>query len=93
VSELAIAGVPSILVPYHVGNGEQHRNARYLVDAGAALVVNQEDVTSAYIDSVVLPLLDDGDRRQEMGRAAKRVAVTDAAERFAAMVWRAGGSV
>jgi UDP-N-acetylglucosamine--N-acetylmuramyl-(pentapeptide) pyrophosphoryl-undecaprenol N-acetylglucosamine transferase len=91
VSELAIAGVPSILVPYHVGNGEQNRNARYLVAAGAALVVDQADVTSAYIDSVVLPLLDDGDRRQQMGQAAKSVALTDAAEKFADMVWAAGG--
>jgi len=92
VSELAIAGLPSILVPYHVGNGEQHRNAHYLVGEGAALVVNQEDVTSAYIGSVVLPLLDDHDRRQQMAQAAKRVGMTDAAERFAEMVWAAGGS-
>lgn len=93
VSELAIAGAPSILVPYHVGNGEQHRNARYLVGENAALVVNQADVTSAYIDSVVLPLLDDGPRRQQMGQAAKAVALTDAAEKLADMVWTAGGSV
>jgi len=89
VSELAIAGVPSILVPYHVGNGEQHRNARYLVGEGAALVVNQADVTTAYIDSVVLPLLDDEPRRLQMGQAAKRVALTDAASTFADMVWSA----
>ena len=89
VSELAIAGVPAIVVPYHVGNGEQHKNARYLVDEGAALVVNQAEVTSAYIDSVVLPLLDDEPRRESMGQAAKRVAHTDAAERFADMVWAA----
>ena len=92
VSELAIAGVPSILVPYHVGNGEQHRNARFLVDEGAALVVNQSEVTNAYIDSVVLPLLDDDHRREQMGQAAKNVALTDAAEKFADMVWAAGGS-
>jgi UDP-N-acetylglucosamine--N-acetylmuramyl-(pentapeptide) pyrophosphoryl-undecaprenol N-acetylglucosamine transferase len=89
VSELAIAGVASILVPYHVGNGEQHRNARYLASEKAALVVNQSEVTSAYIDSVVLPLLDDGDRRQQMSQAAKRVAMVDAAEKFADMVWAA----
>jgi UDP-N-acetylglucosamine--N-acetylmuramyl-(pentapeptide) pyrophosphoryl-undecaprenol N-acetylglucosamine transferase len=93
VSELAIAGVPSILVPYHVGNGEQHLNARYLVSEGAALVVNQAEVTATYIDSVVLPLLDDPARRHHMGQAANRVALTDAAERFAAMVWAARGSV
>ncbi len=89
VSELAIAGLPAILVPYHVGNGEQHRNARFLVKEGAALVVNQADVTPAYIDSVVLPLLDDRVQRDRMGQAAKRVAFTDAAERFADMVWAA----
>jgi UDP-N-acetylglucosamine--N-acetylmuramyl-(pentapeptide) pyrophosphoryl-undecaprenol N-acetylglucosamine transferase len=89
VSELAIAGVPSLLVPYHAGNGEQFRNARFLVGEGAALMVNQAEMTSAYIDSVVLPLLDDDDRRQQMGKAAKRVAITDAAERFADMVWQA----
>jgi UDP-N-acetylglucosamine--N-acetylmuramyl-(pentapeptide) pyrophosphoryl-undecaprenol N-acetylglucosamine transferase len=89
VSELAIAGLPSLLVPYHVGNGEQHRNAQYLVGEGAALVVNQAQVTTAYIDSVVLPLLDDEPRRQQMGQAAKRVALTDAAEKFANMVWSA----
>ena len=93
VSELAIAGLPAILVPYHVGNGEQHRNARYLVTEGAALVVDQAELTNAYIDSVVLPLLDDDNRRQQMGQAAKAVALTDAAERFADMVWSAGGSV
>ncbi len=92
VSELAIAGVPSILVPYHVGNGEQHKNARYLVREGAALVVNQDDVTDAYIDSVVLPLLQDGDRREQMSEAAKRLGRSDAAERFAEMVWAAGRS-
>jgi len=89
VSELAIAGVPSILVPYHVGNGEQYKNARYLVSEGAALVVNQADVTTAYIDSVVVPLLDDNNTRQRMGDAAKGVALTDAAEKFADMVWAA----
>jgi UDP-N-acetylglucosamine--N-acetylmuramyl-(pentapeptide) pyrophosphoryl-undecaprenol N-acetylglucosamine transferase len=92
VSELAIAGVASILVPYHVGNGEQHRNARYLVAEGAALVVNQAEVTETYIDSVVLPLLDDRERRDQMAQAAKRLALTDAAEKFATMVWAAGGS-
>lgn len=90
VSELAIAGLPAILVPYHVGNGEQHKNARFLVDEGAALVVSQEEVTEIYIDRVVIPLLEDEPARRRMAEAAQRVAIRDAAERFAAMVWAAG---
>lgn len=95
VSELAIAGLPSILVPYHVGNGEQQRNARFLVDAGAALTVAQADVTDEYFDSVVLPLVIDSSKRQSMATAARGLAIMDAAEVFAHMVWaaRKGASV
>ena len=89
VSELALAGLPAILVPYHVGNGEQEKNARYLTDAGAALQVAQGDLTEAYIDSVVLDMLDDAPRRAKMALAAAGVAVRDGAERFAEMVWSA----
>lgn len=95
VSELAIAGVASVLVPYHVGNGEQEKNGRYLVDAGAAVMVAQSEFTDEYLDAVVLPLLDNDDARTKMARAAKRLAVTDAAETFAQLVWmaRAGGDL
>jgi UDP-N-acetylglucosamine--N-acetylmuramyl-(pentapeptide) pyrophosphoryl-undecaprenol N-acetylglucosamine transferase len=90
VSELAIAGLPSVLVPYHVGNGEQQKNARYLVDAGAALTVSQEKFDDAYIDTVVMGLLRDKSARDEMSQAAKSVAIVDAAAQVAAMVWSAG---
>jgi UDP-N-acetylglucosamine--N-acetylmuramyl-(pentapeptide) pyrophosphoryl-undecaprenol N-acetylglucosamine transferase len=89
VSELAIAGLPAILVPYHVGNGEQQKNGRLLTEAGAAIQVAQGDVTDAYIDSVVFDLMDDAPRRSQMAEAAGSVAVRDAAERFAEMVWSA----
>jgi UDP-N-acetylglucosamine--N-acetylmuramyl-(pentapeptide) pyrophosphoryl-undecaprenol N-acetylglucosamine transferase len=89
VSELAVAGCPAVLVPYHVGNGEQEANARFLVDAGAARVVAQADFTPAYIDSQVLPLMADAVTRQKMAGAASAVAVTNAAEVFADMVWQA----
>ena len=89
VSELAIAGLPAILVPYHVGNGEQEHNGRYLVDVGAAMMVAQRDVTDDYFDSVVLPLLDNEPARRIMSEAARSVAITDAASTFAQMVWAA----
>ncbi len=46
VSELAAAGVGSILVPYpHAVDHHQDANARYLADAGAALIVAQDQLT------------------------------------------------
>jgi UDP-N-acetylglucosamine--N-acetylmuramyl-(pentapeptide) pyrophosphoryl-undecaprenol N-acetylglucosamine transferase len=46
VAELAAAGVPSILVPYpHAVDDHQTRNARFLADAGAAVLVPQSELT------------------------------------------------
>lgn len=92
VSEMAVAGVPAIFVPYHVGNGEQEQNARYLVDRGAAIVVGQESFTPEAVDSVVIPLLADGARREEMSRQARSLAVVDAATVLAELVLKAAQS-
>src|SRR5690606_3640695 len=46
VTELAVAGVGSILVPFpHAVDDHQTRNARYLADRGAALLMPQKDLT------------------------------------------------
>ena len=36
VTEAAAVGLPAVFVPLPIGNGEQHQNARPVVDAGAA---------------------------------------------------------
>jgi UDP-N-acetylglucosamine--N-acetylmuramyl-(pentapeptide) pyrophosphoryl-undecaprenol N-acetylglucosamine transferase len=89
VSELAIVGLPAIFVPYHVGNGEQEKNAQYLVSWGAARVVAQDEFTEQYIDSVLIPLLDDDEARKQMSSAAKKLGMTDGADSVADMVWAA----
>jgi UDP-N-acetylglucosamine--N-acetylmuramyl-(pentapeptide) pyrophosphoryl-undecaprenol N-acetylglucosamine transferase len=46
VAELAAAGVPAILVPFPFAvDDHQTTNARYLADRGAALLVQQRDLT------------------------------------------------
>jgi UDP-N-acetylglucosamine--N-acetylmuramyl-(pentapeptide) pyrophosphoryl-undecaprenol N-acetylglucosamine transferase len=46
VSELAVAGVASILVPFpYAVDDHQTHNARFLADAGAALLVQQRELT------------------------------------------------
>ena len=47
VAELAAAGVPSILVPFPFAvDDHQTTNARYLADAGAAILVQQRELTA-----------------------------------------------
>lgn len=54
VSELAIAGVAAILVPFpHAVDDHQTANGRYLAEAGAAELVQQRDLTVARLHALL----------------------------------------
>ena len=53
VAELAAAGVASVLVPFpHAVDDHQTGNARFLVDAGAAVLLPQSELTPEAIARV-----------------------------------------
>lgn len=80
VAELAVAGVPSILVPLPGAPGDhQTANARALVDAGAACLVTDADLDAERARTEILALVDDPARRATMAAAARRLARPDAA--------------
>lgn len=59
VSELAAAGVASILIPFpHAVDDHQTANARFLSDAGAAFLFQQRDLTAASFADTLRQLLD-----------------------------------
>ncbi|WP_368496340.1 glycosyltransferase [Herbiconiux sp. A18JL235] len=91
VSELAVVGIPSVLVPYPVGNGEQRFNALDLVNAGGAVLVPDAEFTPAWLDSELLPLLADSARVAAMAARSLEVGIPDASSRLAALVQRALG--
>lgn len=83
VSELAAAGVPAILVPYpYAVDDHQTRNASYLVQAGAALLLPQDQMTPQQLAELLQPFIDDADdgrvRLQTMAVAARQLARPDA---------------
>jgi UDP-N-acetylglucosamine--N-acetylmuramyl-(pentapeptide) pyrophosphoryl-undecaprenol N-acetylglucosamine transferase len=69
-AETAALGVPAIYVPLPWGNGEQRRNAGPVVDAGGGLIVDDGDLTPAWLESTVVPLVRDASRLAVMGAAA-----------------------
>ena len=82
VWELAAAGKPAVLVPGLFATGDhQTRNARYFEQAGAAVVIPENDVGRA--PDVIRSLLADPERRAEMSGAMLRVARPDAADEIA----------
>ena len=87
VFEIAAAGRPSVLIPYpHATADHQTTNARYLADAGAAVIVPDAELTPARLATEVGTLLGDPGRLAAMGRAALGLAKPRAAGDIAAEV-------
>ena len=80
VHEIAAIGLPSVLVPLPVGNGEQELNAASLRESGAAVVVADKDFTSQWVATSLPNLLKDDARLEYMAQTAKNFGITDAAE-------------
>lgn len=87
VGELAITGVPSVLVPLP-GAPDDHQtaNAQILVEAGAAILVQDAQCRGAGLSALLQELLQDPDRRIVMSRAAGHLGKPDAADRVAQVV-------
>ena len=84
VFEVAAAGRPSILVPYpHATADHQSSNARYIADAGAAVVVPDSELDGPRLAREVGGLLSNPALMGEMARAARAIARPDAAQRIA----------
>ncbi len=82
IAELIAAGRGAIIVPYpHHKDRQQFHNGKVLESAGAAIVVEQQDLAAQplaeLIDRVVF-----GDQAEEMGHRAALLATHDAAQRI-----------
>ncbi|GAA2040739.1 undecaprenyldiphospho-muramoylpentapeptide beta-N-acetylglucosaminyltransferase [Yaniella flava] len=86
VHEIAAIGLPSVLVPLPIGNGEQEYNAAGLKEAGAAVVIPDDDFTSQWVASRLPELLRDQPRLEYMAQTAKNLGIDDAAETMATII-------
>jgi UDP-N-acetylglucosamine--N-acetylmuramyl-(pentapeptide) pyrophosphoryl-undecaprenol N-acetylglucosamine transferase len=93
LSELAILGKPSILVPLPpaLGSSPQEANAAMFGRRRAALVVRNADLTPQLLIGHVNSLLASADCREAMARAASALARPDATQAIAAVVARFAG--
>lgn len=80
VFELTAAGRPAVLVPYPYASARhQHTNAEWMRDAGAAVMVEDAELTPDRMRAEVEPLLADPGRLAEMSAASAGLAKADAA--------------
>lgn len=86
VMETATVGLPVLFVPLPHGNGEQARNARFLVEGGAGLLVANDAFTPERLLAEVLPLFADPARLAAMSAATADLVPPDAAGTLARLV-------
>ncbi len=93
IFEVAAHGRPAVLIPYPYATADhQTTNARYMEQAGAAVVIPDSELTPARLAQEVGRLLAEPTRLQSMGRAAVALARPDAASAVAAEVLKAARS-
>ena len=89
VAELAVLGVPSVLVPLPGAPGDhQTANARHLAGTGGAVLLADADLDGSALDEVLGELLSDAGRRDAMAEAARSMAIPDAADRVVDLILR-----
>jgi len=80
LAELAAIGRPAVIVPLPTATDDhQRRNARVLVEAGAAVMIEQHELTGERLVTTVATLLADPGRRATMAAAMRTFARPDAA--------------
>jgi UDP-N-acetylglucosamine--N-acetylmuramyl-(pentapeptide) pyrophosphoryl-undecaprenol N-acetylglucosamine transferase len=92
VAELSAVGLPAAFVPLPIGNGEQRRNALPLVQAGGGLMVDDAELSAAWIESTLVPLVTDPARLGDLAAHAAAAGARDADERLAEIVEQVAGS-
>ena len=84
VSELAAAGKPSLLLPFPASaDDHQTHNARAMVNAGGARMVQDSELTCDRLVNEIRSMAKDARTLDQMGRAARQIARPGAAQRAA----------
>jgi UDP-N-acetylglucosamine--N-acetylmuramyl-(pentapeptide) pyrophosphoryl-undecaprenol N-acetylglucosamine transferase len=87
VFEIAAMGKPSLLIPYpFAANRHQEANAQVLVEAGAAEMILQDNLTGEGLADRLVKLMEDRALLERMGQAAIGVSKPDAAQRIAELL-------
>ena len=80
VTELAAFGLPSVLVPFPFAvDDHQTRNARYLSDCGAAVLMPQKALTAEILAKTLVNLANDRQKLTLMSKAARGCFIPEAA--------------
>ncbi|HPR24184.1 MAG TPA: undecaprenyldiphospho-muramoylpentapeptide beta-N-acetylglucosaminyltransferase [Bacillota bacterium] len=81
VSEIAVCGKPSILIPSPIVTGDhQTFNAKVLSEKGAAILMEEKNMREETLEQEIEKLIKDDEALSKMAKSAEKCAPVDAAE-------------
>ena len=87
LSELPAAGKPAILIPSpNVAENHQYHNAMALVNRGAALCIEEKDLTPETLWAAIEDIAYSPDKLKQMGENAHNAAILDADNRIYSVI-------
>jgi UDP-N-acetylglucosamine--N-acetylmuramyl-(pentapeptide) pyrophosphoryl-undecaprenol N-acetylglucosamine transferase len=93
LAEIALVGLPSLLVPYpHAHADHQTQNARHLAAAGAAALLPDVELSGRRLVAEIDALFNQPARLAEMSRASRSLGRPGAADAILAVVWEMVGT-
>ena len=91
IFEIAAHGIPAIVVPLpHAAQNHQWANAYAYAAAGAAVMLEEINLTPHILLAEIKKLMDDAEKMRRMGEAARSFARTDSAELIAREILKLG---
>lgn len=86
-AEISLFGLPSILIPLPTAvRQHQYLNAKYLADAGAAIVMNQSECTPEILAETIISLAQDKEKLSAFGNASLSLTAKDAADSLSDLI-------
>ena len=87
LSELSVLGKAAVIVPSpYVTNNHQYKNAKVLCDKGAAVMIEEKNLSGTLLTDTVKELVTDDEKRKNIENNVREFAVTDTLDRVFAMV-------
>ncbi len=87
IAEITAIGLPSILIPYpYALGGHQMANASILAENGAALVIEDKELTPERLAEAILNLIDNPDELNQMSQRSLELGRPDAANDVASYI-------
>lgn len=92
VADISVIGRPAILIPFAAATGDhQTANAKGLLDAAAAVVIQEKALDAPGLAGHIAAILEDPARAETMARVALGEGKPDATARLVALVEELGG--